>query len=941
MVVGSSRKISRPVCIAVAMSAAALQTASAAFDAKDTKIIDLSWTTPMAPQLGSELATHQHLPFDGVITDLIQNNPAVGNGNPPDLFAWRAWAPAMNTASFSQATSSLSPASLGKFKDSLLRFNVAGPQMDWFDSSGVLANAQFASSIMAQGGFKGIVLDTEYYPNVAPGTAFDYNTQPQKASHSFAQYQAQARLVGGQFMQALRTQNPDAQVMLTFGYKVLSSNQSNWQNETYGLLPSFIDGMLDQASPNNLIIDGFEDAYGYNSSAQYDAAYQTMKVDNALKSANPSAFATNYKASYSFWLDRGPNGQSTVWDPNNIANNQYSPAQFQFALQEATKRSEKYVWIYSQIASWWNGNIPQAYVDALKNVRKTGQFERFRGTIKDTATWTAHTEQSGAVTQNNSLFLDALNFSTASQADYTTKTAGVGVGGLVSVEVKNTTSTTNTSLWANAKIGLILTNDSGGQGASALNDTRALSLLWSNGANAVLAGVSDDAGLNQYTTVSSSDHPTNTNYIYQIERLSATTAKFTLIDPNGGAIIGTPQVRSFAGVPGDLFVSLFAQGGDATFNNVWIAAAVYSGWSKNGSGDWNTLANWSTTSIPNATDAKALLGGAILAPRTVYADSNITLGSLKFDNANGYQITGQGSLSMDVSSGSVTIDVLQGSHKINLPLFVNDSATANIQSGATLKISNPMTLVNGATLTKIGAGTLSIEAPVFTATAASVVASAGALSLSADLGRSTALTVNGGRVEASHSQHLSSVDATSGELVLSNRSMLATSALELTGNAKIDLRDGKLLVDYSGDSPLQILKQAMQDGRIVSALADGDFTVGIGEAADLGIGAFGGEVVDASAAIAAFTVRGDANLDGFVDSADFNLLVSNYGLGLDARWTRGDFDDDGRVNSTDFNVLAGHFGVAIPAPALGAVVPEPMAAGVLFAAMVFAARRRI
>lgn len=944
MVVVSRRKLSRLICLAVSLSLAPLRPAQAGFDAKDTKILDFSWTTPMAPQLGSELATHQHLPFDGVITDLIQNNPAVGLGNPPDLFAWRTWGPAMNTASFSQATSSLSAASLGKFKDSLLRFNVAGPQTDWFDSAGVLANAQFASSVVAQGGFKGIVLDTEYYPNVAPGTAFDYNAQPQKASHSFAQYQAKAREVGAQFMQALKSQNPDIQVMLTFGYKVAGTNQSNWPNEGYGLLPAFIDGLLDQSGPGNLIIDGYEDAYGFNSSAQYDAAYQTMRVDNAALSGNPAAFADRARASFAFWLDRGPNGQSTVWDPVNISNNQYSPAQFQFAVQEAAKRSDKYVWIYSQIASWWEGNIPQPYVDALKNVRKVGGLERFRGTIKDTATWAAHTSQMGAITQNNSLFIDAVNFTTASSADYTTKTATIGIGGLVSVEVKNTTATTNTGLWANATLGLILTNDSGGTGASALADTRALSMLWSNSANSILAGVSDSAGMNQFTTISGSDHPTNTNYIYQIERLSATSAKFTLIDPNGGAIIGTPQVRTFAGVPGDLFVSLFAQAGDVTFNNVWMAAAVYSGWARNGSGDWSEVANWSTTSVPNAVDAKALLGGVIDAPRTVYADSGVTLGSLKFDNPNGYQIAGQGSLSLDVSSGTATIDVMLGSHKINLPLFVKDPATANIQAGASLKISNPMTLVAGATLTKIGAGTLSIEAPVYTVAGASVVAAGGVLSLSSDLGPTARLSVNGGSALIQRTQHLELLTINGGNVSVANRALIRASELQIGESGQLDLCDGRLLVG-SSDTSLSRLQAAMGEGRFYSSLESDDLALALGLASDLlpQGGVLFGEWITPDTTIAALTVRGDVNLDFLVDSRDFGLFLSNYGLASNGRWTQGDLDGDSRVNSSDFNVLAGHFGVGLPAGStvLGATVPEPTSVCVLLAVLPCIARRRI
>ena len=81
--------------------------------------------------------------------------------------------------------------------------------------------------------------------------------------------------------------------------------------------------------------------------------------------------------------------------------------------------------------------------------------------------------------------------------------------------------------------------------------------------------------------------------------------------------------------------------------------------------------------------------------------------------------------------------------------------------------------------------------------------------------------------------------------------------------------------------------------------------------------------------VAAYTVVGDASLDGTVNSTDFNLLAGHYGQTASSRWTQGDFDGNGKVNTIDFNVLAGGFGTSLPpaGPTLGSVVPEPATLG--------------
>lgn len=55
------------------------------------------------------------------------------------------------------------------------------------------------------------------------------------------------------------------------------------------------------------------------------------------------------------------------------------------------------------------------------------------------------------------------------------------------------------------------------------------------------------------------------------------------------------------------------------------------------------------------------------------------------------------------------------------------------------------------------------------------------------------------------------------------------------------------------------------------------------------------------------TLRGDTNLDGAVDFADFLVLSENFGKTVDG-YANGDFDSDGMANFTDFLFLSGNFG---------------------------------
>jgi hypothetical protein len=77
---------------------------------------------------------------------------------------------------------------------------------------------------------------------------------------------------------------------------------------------------------------------------------------------------------------------------------------------------------------------------------------------------------------------------------------------------------------------------------------------------------------------------------------------------------------------------------------------------------------------------------------------------------------------------------------------------------------------------------------------------------------------------------------------------------------------------------------------------------------------------------------GDADLNGTVNGADLNTVLSDYNQTFSiagnpwAAWTYGDFNQDGTVNGADLNIVLSNYNLTAP---VTASVPEPGTLGVL------------
>ena len=58
-----------------------------------------------------------------------------------------------------------------------------------------------------------------------------------------------------------------------------------------------------------------------------------------------------------------------------------------------------------------------------------------------------------------------------------------------------------------------------------------------------------------------------------------------------------------------------------------------------------------------------------------------------------------------------------------------------------------------------------------------------------------------------------------------------------------------------------------------------------------------------------FTLLGDANLDGTVNSEDFTLFSQD--LGQSGMWDQGDFNYDGTVNAEDFTLISANLNQSV------------------------------
>jgi hypothetical protein len=393
-----------------------------------------------------------------------------------------------------------------------------------------------------------------------------------------------------------------------------------------------------------------------------------------------------------------------------------------------------------------------------------------------------------------------------------------------------------------------------------------------------------------------------------------------------------------------LTITLGGGQGELFKYNTGTFAGISPQWSPNASGDWNVASNWTGGVVPEGVDAEADFFGAINSNHTVFTDTPVTVGTIDFNNANTYEITGAGSLTLQTSIlANAQVIVQAGTQEIDLPTTIASNTTFNVATGATLVIANPLTINSGETLTTTGGGTVKYESLV------NVQAGANA--------------VFAGSTNASQLSLASTANAS----ISSSNGSAVVEVNNLSNAGTLDIANNKLIVNYgNGADPISSIRSQVISGYdkgtwegtgITSSTArtnSGSYGIGYADAADPGnpAGLASGTIE------VMYTLLGDATLSGEVNGSDLIILATNFGKDVTG-WDQGDFNNDGVVDASDFAVLAANFGktdsgatIALPSGdwaaldafaaenGLSADVPEPATLGLLlFATMGFLGSR--
>ena len=369
IVCGLDTKHSR---MALAAGAAFLLTMSLNSPAEPArkKVIATGWDQATTAELRANLAAMEQQPFDGVA---LYAYGSVASGKPVPLhvaFGTQAW----QRAWFQNCVDDLRACKFQKFTDNFVLLGANPGDVDWFDDDGwraIVEHWRIAAWLAKQGGLKGLLFDPE--PYAPPFSQFLFDTQPDKARHTFAEYQAQARLRGRQIMQAVAAEFPD---IVLFSY-FLNSVQpggapqpARLAHEGYGLLPAFLDGWLDALPPGATLVDGCESSYLYNSAERFLAATVRIKGDaqQFVAPENRAKYRAQVQAGFGIYLD-------AYWNPPNsswhivAASNETRAARLGQNVAAALRAADEYVWIYGEKFRWWptpNQNVrPQSWPEAL------------------------------------------------------------------------------------------------------------------------------------------------------------------------------------------------------------------------------------------------------------------------------------------------------------------------------------------------------------------------------------------------------------------------------------------------------------------------------------------------------------------------------------------------------------------------------------------------
>jgi Carbohydrate family 9 binding domain-like len=362
--------LARRAAPALALVLAALASAQQPPLAK--KLIEYGWDVPNPAFVREHIRDMEKRPFDGLIFRMEAGG---------QVFMKAPWADDVVQRDYAN----LQAIEWGSFTDNFLA-TYAASDVDWFsdaDFAEVCKKAAVTAHAAKLGRCKGVCFDFEPY-----GTnPWEYPKQAHAAEKTFAEYEAQVRKRGAEFMAAMQTEMPEMVfhtffLLSYFGdlatMEDIPARQARLSQHGYALLPAFVNGLLDAAGPGIAITDGNESSYYYNDPASFYRAFHAMRQTalGMVAPRNTAKYQTQVQAANALYVDyvfkKWPNAT-----PAEYLSDEERAKWFEHNVYYALTTSDRYVWLYSEKMNWWtNTDLPPGLEEATRSGRRKAQEHR-------------------------------------------------------------------------------------------------------------------------------------------------------------------------------------------------------------------------------------------------------------------------------------------------------------------------------------------------------------------------------------------------------------------------------------------------------------------------------------------------------------------------------------------------------------------------------------
>lgn len=365
----------------------------AQIDPASKKIISAGWDMPTTEYLRQNWeAMDARGVFDGCTFNLAAASPD-GKIRVTSLNLWDAqkWEPEW----FQSAEENLDACKFQNATENFILIITHPGTVTWNDEAGwAILREKFSilSKVAKHGKIRGFALDFEDYG----GGLFVFH--PERGL-SWDETKRLVRQRGREFMAGLSAEVPDA-VFLAYNLNNMMQHAGGaadpdvvLESDTYGLLPVFLDGMLDALPEGARLVDGC--GYGYVADSLEDFQTRTLRVkqwdgpcERLVSPENRGKYRSQMQVGFGLYLDSYINPEGSAYYFGEKAGGTRLD-HFAENLGRALDCADEYVWLYGEGGRWYGQKSLYECVENpdVKSVGKFRSWEVLIPGIADRIRW--------------------------------------------------------------------------------------------------------------------------------------------------------------------------------------------------------------------------------------------------------------------------------------------------------------------------------------------------------------------------------------------------------------------------------------------------------------------------------------------------------------------------------------------------------------------------